>query len=644
MKLSLKEFCEELSISVATGKNWIKLGKISPTNVDGKPYFDSKYVSDFKVSLKNGKNSALKTRRNKKFVIGSSFYKYYVSEKSNNVAVVDFILRQEKEFSTALIECLLAECAIQQFLNCNDTNLLEKYLKNEIDLGNFNRLIDDIIFDKDLAKKIVKEYKNIFTLKYFSEPSEDVLGLLYLSCRKLSNRKSKGAYYTSTKVVRKLVDNLFNQEIDLAHKKILDSSCGTGNFLLNLPNGFKIENIYANDIDDMSVKITRLNLALKYNPENIETLYENITCADFLNEYTKSDFDYIIGNPPWGSEFNKKEIEFLRKKYDCVVGENVESFDVFVEEGLNRLKTKGKLAFVLPQAILNVKSHQPIREFIQHNSSIKYISYLGNVFDKVQCPSVILELEKTGKKMYCTGMRVDDGKREYVLESERVISADIGFNFLTDDNEQKILEKIINVPNKTTLKNNAKFALGIVTGNNSKYISDKKTDKNEIILKGSNIEKFRIKNVNSYIEFIPEKFQQVAPSDLYRVKEKLFYKFISKSLVFAYDDKQTLSLNSCNVVIPEIKGLSIKYVMSVLNSSVAQFLFEKQFNSMKVLRSHIEEIPIPLVSQNIQNKIINLVDKIIYGNDSSVYRELDKEVATIFGLNEKEYAIVKHYA
>lgn len=646
MKLSLKEFCEELSISVATGKNWIKLGKIVPSYLDGQIYFDEKYVKDIKTSLKNGKFSALNKRRNKKFVNGNSLYKSYLSENSKNIEVIEAILQQKKSLSLELIECLIAECAIQLFVG--SVGNLEKYLDKEIDLGVYNKLVDDIISDKIIAKKIVQDNKTLFAQKYYSEPTEDVLGLLYISSKNFSGRKSKGAYYTPTKVVKKLVDNLFKTELNLHNKKVLDSSCGTGNFLLNLPKEILLENIFANDIDEMSAKITRLNLALKYKPKTIEILYENVTTSDFLNDYAKFDFDYIIGNPPWGSEFSKKELSVLRKKYSSVVGKNVESFDVFIEEGLKRLKKGGKLAFVLPQAILNVKMHQPIREVIKNSSSIKYISYLGDVFDKVQCPSVILELEKTGKKMQYAGMRIDDGKRVFVLNKERNFSTEVGFNFLTDDNEQEIIEKINNISNGVTLKNNASFALGIVTGDNSKYVSNIKTDRNERILKGVNITKFKVQNVDNYIEFTPEKFQQVAPLELYRAEEKLVYKFVSKKMIFAYDDKQTLTLNSCNILIPEIKELSIKYVMAVLNSSVAQFLYKKQFDSMKVLRSHIESIPLPIASKEVQNVVEDLVNKIInvsnVDEEGALIEKLDKEIANLYGLTQEEYIIVKNYA
>ena len=91
------------------------------------------------------------------------------------------------------------------------------------------------------------------------------------------------------------------------------------------------------------------------------------------------------------------------------------------------------------------------------------------------------------------------------------------------------------------------------------------------------------------------------------------YRFISNQLVVAYDDRQMLSLNSCNIVIPKIDGMQIKYILAILNSSVSQFVYQKEFHSIKVLRAHMEHIPIPRVGKAIQNEIIAMTEPLICG-------------------------------
>ena len=115
--------------------------------------------------------------------------------------------------------------------------------------------------------------------------------------------------------------------------------------------------------------------------------------------------------------------------------------------------------------------------------------------------------------------------------------------------------------------------------------------------------------------------------------------------MFAYDNTGLLSLNSCNILIPHIEELSMKYIMAVLNSSVAQFIFEKKFRSVKVLRSHLEQIPIPLADEETQREIILLVDLLMKYKEASPeytknYDLLDWKVAELFHLTAEEYKLI----
>ena len=195
-----------------------------------------------------------------------------------------------------------------------------------------------------------------------------------------------------------------------------------------------------------------------------------------------------------------------------------------------------------------------------------------------------------------------------------------------------------------SLLNQSIFALGIVTGNNKKYILKNQIPSAEIILKGSDLYPFMYKPSSNYIVFQPENFQQTARAEYYRAPEKLLYRFVCNQLVFAYDNKQTLSLNSCNILIPEISGLHIKYVLAVLNSRMAQFYFMKQFHSVKVLRSHIEQIPIPAIEMQEQETVIRIVDSILTATDqhemTKAYDALDQIIAKHYGLDKTEYQCI----
>lgn len=648
--LTLKELCEELSISIATGRNWIKLGKLTPEYTQKKtPYFTKQYISSLRKELQSGKNKALKSRRNKKYVSGNSLYNSYVSEHCQNIPNLQKLLalasNNNIDLDIPTIQLLVADCALHLFackfnLKTRESkNLLLQFLVNDFSIGKYDELIRDLIDSPEDAISFCQTHILLFSMEYIYEPNEDILGLIYISCKNIGNRKATGSYYTSTKVVKNLISKFDFQD----EEKILDPCCGTGNFLIQLPNSVSFNSIYGNDIDAVSVKIARLNMALKFNVP-ITLIYEHITKLDFLTDFLSNGFHYIIGNPPWGYEFSENEKNKLKKTFKSTSGKNIESYDVFIEQALRHLSYNGHLAFVLPEAILNVKAHTNIREIILQSCSIKNLDFLGNAFDGVQCPCIILDLQNTHSSLSTLGMNVNTRSETFTINTERKVTSKY-FSFSTNDDEYNVLKKIRTTDNTAFLLGNADFALGIVTGNNKEYISDEKTPDNEMVLKGADISKYHINPATNYIIFKPESFQQIAPTEMYRAKEKLLYRFISSQLVFAYDNKQTLSLNSCNIVIPRILGTKMKYVLAILNSRIAQFIYKREFNSVKILRSHIENIPIPLVDEITQNRIITLTDKLIDGLEineaEKVYEELDTLIAKVFNLNSSEMEIIK---
>lgn len=651
--LTLKDICEELSISTATGRNWIKSGKLIPdTTINNVPFFKKDYLIQIKDRINSSGNNDLKSRRNKKHISGNEFYKGYIDSTSNNINVlIDLLNNIENnsyEVTKDLIRLLLADCALQLLICKSEYNsdisepLIKQYLSNNIQLDSHSDLIDDLIGDKKKSLRICSANEALFKYCYTYNEGEDILGLMYLSCTNLGSRKNAGAYYTPTRIVKKLISKLSLKPTD----KILDPCCGTGNFLIQLPSDISINCIFGNDLDEISVKLTRINMALKFKDADSQVLKSHITQKDFLTEYDLSGFHHIIGNPPWGYSFNKEEKTLLNDKYISAMGKTIESYDLFIENSLKKVSINGCVSFVIPEALLSVKAHKPIRNIIMSSNSIRYLEFISNAFDKVLCPAIILQIVHTNEPMNSEGMEVECRNHKFTIKTRRDIDSD-NFCFLADDKQYDLIKKIKNKPS-VCLKEHADFALGIVTGNNKEFITHSRTNHNEVILKGSDIYKYSVRESNNYVLYGPEHFQQTAPEKFYRAHEKLFYRFICNQLVFAYDDKQRLSLNSCNILIPRLPGYDTKYILAILNSSVAQFVYKMEFNSIKVLRTHIESIPIPVTDIETQKTIIKLVDKLINGlpekETERTYKKIDRIIYDLFSLTKEEIKIIEETA
>ena len=154
-------------------------------------------------------------------------------------------------------------------------------------------------------------------------------------------------------------------------------------------------------------------------------------------------------------------------------------------------------------------------------------------------------------------------------------------------------------------------------------MSDTPLDGYEPVITGKDIEKYSIAPIKRYVRFTPEKFQQCAPERLYRAKNKLFYRFIADEPIVAMDDNGRISLNSANIILPKIEGYSSKYIMAVLNSDIMSFYYKNRFRNFKVLRSCLEQLPIPICSEKDRAIIEELVD-------DKDYNTINKKIESLF--------------
>ena len=231
------------------------------------------------------------------------------------------------------------------------------------------------------------------------------------------------------------------------------------------------------------------------------------------------------------------------------------------------------------------------------------------------------ELYSLDKDLNNTQVKIIDKNFQSHL-SQKFYDKNINNNFsILSSADVEIINKIYSHKYKTLDKASI-WALGIVTGDNSKWITNNK-EFGEKIYSGKNIQKGFISESDKYIDYKRENFQQVAAESIYRAGEKLVYKFISKRLVFAYDDNQRLFLNSANVLIPKLDGYSIKQVMAFLNSTLFQYIYQKTMGELKVLKGNLMQLPFPDMNFDKKEEI----------NDEEIFK--------LFKLSSSEISYIK---
>ncbi len=616
--ISKRRAAEFLEVSLGTLRNWTRYGIIE--EVDGKYLFSD--IEELYGGICNGSIDRLKSRANKNFNSTSFLPEEYLVNKNNKViilALVTFLVNNGLSFNDFLF-CF----ALKSFIDSGDFD--ESYMDSLIvfEPSHFKRkcvrayLFE--LFNEIEEDSSVFEYEVFnFLLKKFVYPEkEDVVGLVYQSLLKQGEKAKSGAYYTPKEIVDFQLGELLGGEADLTGKSFVDPCCGCGQYLKGFSRFTKNPtDIYGFDIDKNSVMASRLMLLLEYRDIDFTPNIFNINSINNSKNFSGT-FDYVITNPPWSSRLGKQDI-----------------FSDFVKLSIEMLDEKGKFSLVLPDSLTNVKKHLETRKIILQNCKIISIAILGRRFKNVLSKVIILDAEKnlTVAKKSTNNIKIkklENKKSLEVTDSHKIKQSHFknekSLNFLTNisnrelENFSKLFQR-----EYSTLKNNAEWGLGIVTGDNKKYIF-KNSDKNSLpknrknlqqIITGKEIKKYKILPLQKSINFLPGKFQQVASLELYKNPQKLVYKFISSDLTFALDTHSTLTLNSANILIPKLPHQTTKTTLAFLNSQILNDFYKKNFSTIKILRSNLEQLPFPKLSKSEIASIEKLVDSILALEDGN---------------------------
>lgn len=588
MSYTKKDIQEKFNVSQATVENWIKTGTLPPPS-NGK-YSDKIFYS----IVKKIESEKLKSRANRTHSKSSGTV-YLGIKKKERKELLEKLVASFKESGISIDDAV--SFLSVQILSCNGL----------------------------CRKKTTDE--NPFKDFFIKNEDDDILGAFYQSVQSIGKKSKSGSFYTPPEILK----NISIPE----DATVLDPCCGSGGILINsLSKKHDPEKIFAYDTDETALVICRTNLILFFNDKKISPHVEK---HDLIFSYENENhsetesrkYDIIITNPPWGGKLSGEQKESILKLYPDL--KTTETFSAALFSSIKKLDGQGFLYFFLPESILNVGTHRNIRKFLINCRRSIEIVPLGKAFEGVQSECILLKLSE--KKNGKTQLRIKNGGITKI-DAATVQPPDYIIPYGASKTDARILKKIYSTPH-VKLSGKTKFALGIVTGNNKKYIRLEAQKNDEPVFRGKDILPYKTKEPETFISFFPEKFQQTAPEDLYRSK-KIIYRFISKKLVCAIDEGH-LILNSANMIIPD--GYPMEILVLLFNSPVYSFIYQKKFKSKKVLKKHIQDFPLPVLDKKLTETFLGSYKKIMDGKISQ--EEADKAVCMYFGLSGEEYNYIK---
>ena len=456
---------------------------------------------------------------------------------------------------------------------------------------------------------------------------DDWIGFVYQSLTAEGSRILKGLYYTKPVIVEEMLSEV--QMMD--GQRFLDPCCGSGIYLLKV-KGAQPEQLFGIDNDPLAVMIAKANLLVKFGESSV---YPQIYQMDFLLHAASAlnglKFDYIITNPPWGTEKGKK--------HSSEIIQSNEQATLFFTESFKFLNDNGTLHFLLPSSVLKIKVHADFRRFVVRETYLDTFKLYHERFKGVFTDFISLKVRKKAvqeKQSYLVKTANNEVFRKEFCPQED----DFCFIPMLDDRIEAILIKSERLRNDDL--SHSRWALGIITGNNAKTLKNSPEKGLEKIYTGKDIGKYNLKPASRFIKFDRTDFQQCAKDEFYRAKEKLVYKFVSSRLCFTYDDSQSLFLNSANILIPDVDGMSTKTVLAFLNSVLFNFLYVKRFGDIKILKGNLSALPFPKITADENKQLTALVDRALQG-DLEAVAEIDNCIFDLYQFDDEEIELMMKF-
>ena len=433
----------------------------------------------------------------------------------------------------------------------------------------------------------------------------------------------------------------------------------------DVPNEILTKNLYGVDLNPEAVEISKINLWLRSirkdvrlsnldhnievgnslisgSEDELKEYFENplekrpFNWEERFSEVFKEDgFDAVIGNPPYVSTsmIEMSDRTFFRKTF-TTSGKEMNTFSLFMEQGYTLLKNKGLLGFIIPDSFLYVLSYWKLREFILENFSIKSIVVIpGGAFeDATVGNSVILIIQKEDN---------DTLRDENIVDTFRLDHFDGKFTNL-DKVQQRLYHKtpenIFYCTNAIIyfllkMKNNC-FLLGeitelkdgVKTGNNKKFTSDRKESKQyKKVLIGSDIFTYSLEYNNRYLNYDRQLLAGARQERIFLAEEKIILRQTGDRIIATYDNEQYYTLDNTHLILQDNPKFNLKYILCLINSRLINYYYsllvpETDRTYAQVRMVNLEKLPIKDVSQNVQTKCANLVDRML---------ELHKQLSSI---------------
>ncbi|RSK36620.1 Eco57I restriction-modification methylase domain-containing protein [Bhargavaea beijingensis] len=452
---------------------------------------------------------------------------------------------------------------------------------------------------------------------------------------------------TTINLLLKDLDNFITDELNIIE----------GDSLVRWEKDYEWEKL-ANDLKSgdllLEVEYKDRNGQEKTLSPSFDEAYDLVRKGSFWS----NDFDYIIGNPPYGLVFDSGYKAFLENNYGTFQRNN-DIYVAFISRGLEVLKTNSKLSYIVPNSYLNGPYFKRLRKEILTNTKINELVDYGNnpVFDDANVYSSIFNISKESNLT-----------EEYEFNFINVIKSNETFNYSSKlmsslkinrdsfkPNKNSLTEKLYSVEktvddlcfvkdvgfNYWTVGRGKKRGDSI--GARVLYNSEEKENRDDIpFIKGRDITKRGIRFSNNYLK---SNYRDLLnENDVFRfspeflsVPKKIVYRQTSNKIIAYIDEDGHFLDKTVHVILFKDKAYeklySYEYMYFLLNSNLFDYLYKnlndeegRAFAQIKTY--NIKKLPVPELNKDkinlIREKYSNLFRNNFYTFDLKEKRIIER--------------------
>ena len=443
-----------------------------------------------------------------------------------------------------------------------------------------------------------------------------------------------------------------------------------------------------NDIEELENNLIELTLNENGNHKKLEEIKKGrkerrkpyfLWKLEFAKVFKENGgFDIVIGNPPYidSEEMTKKmseERETYKKIYSCAKG-NWDIFIIFIELGYTLLKRNGIISYIVPNKLIGAKYSKNIKEYMMKYKVLTLRDYSEvEVFETAAVYPIVFISQKyeLKKQNVITEIMKDIIKIKSHFEIKKEdFYKDIFWDkfFSKDAKEISLILKLLN--NKKLIEYvSIKGAATVGEAYKVKEVLIDNTDlnikKDEIkFINTGTIDKYKILWGSYDTQYIKSKYKYpiIFEKELKNISNERFKETRSEKLIVAgmtkeieavYDKGEYLAGKSTQLILEKDKNISLKYILSLINSKLLVFFFKKMFNSLSMSggfftigKEQLSNLPI-IIDKN-QKRYIELVDEIIelkkLNKDTQDLEEkIDEMVYDLYGLTKDEKELIRNF-